>query len=349
MPAAHILTFAQSPDTGGVERAQLRLVAGWAAAGRRVTLVLGAAGPDFRPPPGVDLVDLGTTHFGMLRALPSVVLQQAPDLVFCPGNHYTGVAAWLRARLLWRCPPIVAKLSNAPARADHGAVMDRLHAIWLWGHRWFLDHLVAMTPATAAAAEGAFGMRGRINIIPNPPTAAPPGAAPIALPPGPVILGVGRLVPQKRWDRLIRALPELPGAHLMLLGEGAERPDLEALARDLGVADRVGMPGHAVSPLDAMAQASVVALPSDFEGVPGVLREALSVGTPVVATESSPAVREIVTGPTQGDIIARDDHPALVKALRHRLVPGAPRPAPVPQPGADSVARYLALFDRLTA
>ena len=95
------------------------------------------------------------------------------------------------------------------------------------------------------------------------------------------------------------------------------------------------------------AQGAVAALTSDFEGVPGVLREALAMGTPVVATRSSRAIPEIVSDPALGTIVARDDADALVAALDGWLMPDARRPAPVAQPGEDAAARYLALFDRL--
>ena len=96
-----------------------------------------------------------------------------------------------------------------------------------------------------------------------------------------------------------------------------------------------------------MRHARVVALTSTFEGVPGVLREALSVGTPVVATDSSRAIPEIVDTAARGTIVPRDDPDALVAALDAWLAPDAPRPLPVPQPGATAAARYLALFDSL--
>ena len=108
------------------------------------------------------------------------------------------------------------------------------------------------------------------------------------------------------------------------------------------------MPGHAADPLPVVEAAAVLALTSDFEGVPGVIREALALGTPVVSTESSVAVRELIAGPGQGDVVARDDQPALVAALNRWLAPDAVRPAPMGHSG-DSVADYLALFDRLAA
>lgn len=340
--ADHVLTYAQTLCGGGVERAQLRLARGWLAAGRRVTLVIGdARGPlAAELPAGLDLVR------GHGRDLPGIVGRREPDIVFCPGNHYTGIAAWLRLRLGATCPPIVAKMSNAPVRADHGPAMRRLHALWLATHGRFLDHLVAMSPETARQAAEATGMAGRTNIIANPPALAT--GAPLPPLPDRFLLGVGRLEPQKRWDRLIGAIPRLADRHihLVILGEGRERPALTARIASLGLAGRVHLPGHVADPIGAMARAQAVALTSDYEGVPGVLREALSVGTPVISTESSRAIAEIVHAPALGTVVPLDDDGALVAALDAWVATDA-RPAPVPQPGADSAERYLELFDAL--
>ena len=348
MPARHILSYARDLSGGGVERALLRLAGGWVAAGRRVTLVLGRAdGPlAVELPAGVAVIELGATGKRKLaRGLIAAARADRPDILFCPGNHYTGMAAWARWRLGGDCPPLVGKMSNAVSRGDHGWLLDRAHHVWLGWHGRFLDHLVGMTPATAVEAAAATGMIGRVSAIPNPPAMPLPDAVRPPLPGGRFVLGVGRLVRQKRWDRLVAALPALD-VPVVILGEGAERATLAAQAAALGVADRLHLPGHAADPLPAMARAAVLALPSDFEGVPGVLREALSVGTPVVTTDSSPAVHEIVASPALGTVVGREDAGALAAALRGWLNSGA-RPAPVPLPGRDSAERYLALFDRL--
>ena len=349
MPADHILSYARDLSGGGVERALLELARGWIAAGRRVTLVLGqAAGPLGPVPDGVEVIELGDIS---MRDLSAAVVREvrarAPDVLFCPGNHYTSLAALTRLRLGRRCPPIVAKMSNAVRRGDHGVLLDAGHRVWLATHGRFLDHLVAMTPATVAEAARATGMIGRTSVVPNPPPARQPAKPPTPLPPAPFILGVGRLAAQKRWDRLITAMPALPGVPVVILGGGSDRAALLAQAQKLGVANRLHLLGHAADPLPAMARASVLALTSDYEGAPGVLREALSVGTPVVATDSSPAVREIVADATLGTVVPREEGQALVAALRYRL--SAERPTPVPMPGGDSARRYLELFDHLVA
>jgi len=342
--ARHILTYARDLRGGGVERAQLRLARGWLAAGRRVTLAIeDISGPlTAELPEGLEMIAPSR-----LLALPGVVRRLSPNVIFCPGNFYTGIAAWTRLRLGKTCPPIVAKMSNAPARADHGRVMHAAHQVWLARHGSFLDHLVGMTPATAEEAAGATQMVGRTSVIPNPPAVPIPGKVPNL--PDRFILVVGRLEPQKRWDRLIAALPLLADRTipLVILGEGSERGAIEAQVRELGLGDRVLLLGHSGDPLPVMARATVLALTSDYEGVPGVLREALSVGTPVVSTDSSAAVAEIVNRPDRGTVVARDDAGALVDALDAWLAPTVQRPEPVPQPGAGSAERYLALFDQL--
>ena len=344
------MTYALGLDGGGVERAQLRLVREWVAAGRRVTLVLGRREGALADQITLDtdVIEIGTTRYlALVGALPRIVRETQPDLVFCPGNFYTSAVAAMRMRLGLASPPIVAKMSNAAVRADHGKLVDTAHGVWLGMHGRFLDRLVAMTPATAETAARMMRMEGRVTVIPNPPPPPPPVATvAVPLPAARTILGVGRLAPQKRWDRLIDAMPSLPpDVALTILGEGPLRGALAAQVAALGLEHRVSMPGQVEHPAATMAAARVVALTSDYEGVPGVLREALSVGTPVVSTESSEAIAEVVTNPALGTIVAREDRDALVAALGYWL--DAPRPEPVPSPGSNSAARYLALFDSL--
>ncbi|AQR74825.1 glycosyltransferase [Sphingomonas sp. LM7] len=349
--ARHILTCAQTMRGGGVERAMLRMAQGWLREGRRVTLVLGSdEGPlADEIPAGIELIQLEDARYSALFRLGAHVRATKPDLIFCPGNHYSAVAALARLDLGRACPPIVAKVSNALVRPEQGAAAAWAYRRWLRLHRRFLDHVVAMTPAMAAEAVTEMRMPPeRVSVIANPPATARADAVPVELPAGRYIVGVGRLEPQKRWDRLIAALPKIADGdvRLLILGEGGQRATLEAQVASLGLGDRVSMPGHAGDPLPALQGAAVAVLTSDYEGVPGVLREALSVGTPVVSTESSVAVREIVDGAELGSVIAREDAVGLVAALDYWLTPGRARPAPV-LAGGDPIADYLALFDGL--
>ncbi|TNE42472.1 MAG: glycosyltransferase family 4 protein [Sphingomonadales bacterium] len=104
---------------------------------------------------------------------------------------------------------------------------------------------------------------------------------------GPVILSVGALIPRKGQDLLIRAMPSLPTAILLLAGQGPEGAALERLAEELGVGDRVGLLGavpHDHLPILYNA-ADVMALPSASEGMANAWIEAMACGTPIAITD----------------------------------------------------------------
>lgn len=353
-PASHILSFAQTLQGGGVERALMRMAAGWEQAGRRVTLVIGDASGALAHelPPNVVLRELGDARYRAMFGLADIVREVRPDVIFCPGNHYTAAAFWLHRRLGASCPPMAAQVSNSLVRSDLLRAVSWGYGAWLRMHSGFLDALVAMTPAMAK--ETVEQMRiapSRVHVIANPATLPIPGAPLPPMPEGRFILGVGRLAPQKRWDRLIAAMPRLhdPDIQLLILGEGAERASLERLVERLGLGGRVLMPGHAPDPLPAIERAAVMALTSEFEGVPGVLREAIALGTPAVATDSSVAIPELIDSPTRGTVIPPGDRAALVGALNYWLAPGRQRPEPRVETGPDPVQAYLDLFDDLVA
>lgn len=352
-PARHILTYALTLDGGGVERVQLRLAREWVERGRRVTLVVGCdRGPlAGEVADGVTRIRVGTRNYArFVAAMPAIVARSAPNAIFCPGNRYTAVAGWTRARLGQACPPTLAKLSNALDRPDMTPPMRAAYALWLRMHPAFVDTLIAMSPAMAVDAARRMHLPGhRVAVVANPPPRTGEGAPGVDLPPR-YLLGVGRLVPQKRWDRAVEALARIADRTipLLILGDGPDREKLLRRAALLGVGDRLILPGHVPDPMPAMAGAAAVVLTSDYEGVPGVVREALSVGTPVVTTDSTLAVHELIPDARHGTIVRRGDADALVAAIDRRLVPGADRPAPIASAG-DPAGDYLSLFDVLVA
>ena len=93
------------------------------------------------------------------------------------------------------------------------------------------------------------------------------------------MLGVGRLTAQKAFDVLIEAFAQVrksQPARLLILGEGEERPMLEALIRQLGLEQDVDLPGFVSNPYPYMAHAALFVLSSRWEGLPTVLVEAMS-------------------------------------------------------------------------
>jgi N-acetylgalactosamine-N,N'-diacetylbacillosaminyl-diphospho-undecaprenol 4-alpha-N-acetylgalactosaminyltransferase len=108
-------------------------------------------------------------------------------------------------------------------------------------------------------------------------------------------VAMGRLVPNKNFALAIRAFAASgrPG-RLIILGEGPERAALEALARELGLADRCIFPGFAANPYAVLARAGLFILSSNAEGFPNSLVEAMAVGTPVVSTDCRAGPSEIL-------------------------------------------------------
>jgi glycosyltransferase involved in cell wall biosynthesis len=178
--------------------------------------------------------------------------------------------------------------------------------------------------------------------------------APVAHPwlePGspPVVLGAGRLTRQKRFDVLLHAfalVTRTRPARLLLLGEGEDRVELEALASSLGLsADQYSFPGYVENPYAYMSRASLFVLSSDFEGLPSVLIEALATGCPVVSTDCPGGASEILRGGAVAPLVPVDDPPALAAAML-RLLEEPPDREPLRQRGLDygmatAVDRYL--------
>ena len=141
---------------------------------------------------------------------------------------------------------------------------------------------------------------------------------------GTVIASSGRLIRIKRIDQVIRVLRELPGAPtLLVLGDGPERAALQALAVELGIADRVRLPG-AIPPAEVawtLAACDAYVLNSVSEGLPHSVLEAQAAGVPVVATRicGTPEIVEdgetgLLIPPNSPDDLRR----ALVRLLEDR-------------------------------
>lgn len=133
-----------------------------------------------------------------------------------------------------------------------------------------------------------------------------------------IIIAVGRLVHLKGHDLLLRALAKLRAtwdARLVLVGDGEDRESLERLATHLGVRDAVLFAGQQLDPWRWMARANAVALTSRTEAFPSVLVEAMAVGVPILATDSSAGVRECLLDGACGLIVPTNDAGAIAAGL----------------------------------
>ncbi|AWN14280.1 glycosyltransferase [Salinisphaera sp. LB1] len=138
----------------------------------------------------------------------------------------------------------------------------------------------------------------------------------------PVILGVGRLEPQKDFHTLLSAFALLRArrkVRLVILGEGRLRPDLEARVQELGIGNDVRLPGWVDNPYSCMRSASVFVLSSAWEGLSAVLIEAMACGCPVVSTDCPSGSREILDDGRCGPLVPVGDAAALADAISHVL------------------------------
>lgn len=137
---------------------------------------------------------------------------------------------------------------------------------------------------------------------------------------GPLLISLGALIPRKAHHLVIEAMQDLPGATLLVVGEGSERPRYEALIAALGLADRVRLTGnrpHTEIP-NLLAAADVMALASRSEGLANAWVEALACGTPIIIPNVDGAP-EVVATPAAGRLIDERTPTAIAAAIRALL------------------------------
>lgn len=178
-----------------------------------------------------------------------------------------------------RVPHILREPNTADAYRDVKSQLRRLV-----GRR--AAAIVANSPAGAA-----YWPNERRFVIPNAvPFDAIATAAPIPHD-GPLVLYAGRLEPQKNVDVVLRAFARIAperALRLTICGQGAERERLEALARELGIEDRVTFAGFVQNIWSYERAADVALLVSDFEGHPNVVSECFAAGTPMILSDIPP-------------------------------------------------------------
>jgi teichuronic acid biosynthesis glycosyltransferase TuaC len=166
---------------------------------------------------------------------------------------------------------------------------------------------------------------------------------------GPLVVALGALIPRKGHDIVVDAVAAIPGANLLVVGEGPERAALAARIAAHGAGDRIRLLGaipHAELPA-LLAAADVMALASASEGLANAWVEALACGTPIVITSAGGA-GEVVTDPAYGSVVPREA-PAFAAAIRDLIA--APPAASAVRHGAERFtweANTAALFAHLS-
>ncbi len=286
------------------------------------------------------------------RAVAAYLGSQQPDCIV-PSLPRAKIATLLAGQLLGNHPPIVPTLRNVLQARRRRQVRSyrRLFAR--------AAHLVCVSQGVAdSLVEQADVPATRISVIHN-PVVTPALAIQMAQPANhpwmddggaPVILSAGRLSAQKDHSTLVKAfarVAETRPCRLIILGEGGRRPSLERLVARLGVTARVSLPGWAENPFAFMSRAALFVLSSRYEGLPGVLVQALACGCPCVSTDCPAGPAEVLQGGRLGPLVPVGDPARLADAMISALDRPAPRETLRQGVAGFAAERGISAYERL--
>jgi len=335
MPKKDIALFLPSLRGGGAERVMLTLARNFAERGFAVDLALAEAEGYYlsQVPPEVRVVDLDSRR--VLASLPKLVRylrrEHCRALLSAP-SHANLVALWAKrlsgvpARVVVREASTLS-ISSANAPSLRGRFLPYAMR---WTYPW-ADEVIAVSQGGADNLVMTLRLpRERAHVIYNPlaisdlqKKAQEPLEDPWFLPGfPPVVLGVGRLTKAKDFPTLVQAFALVRQEHdvrLLILGEGEERPYLDALARGHSLEESVALPCFAEDPLKYVARGSLFALSSAWEEFPNVLVQAMALGLPVVATNCPSGPAEILEGGKWGKLVPVGDPEALARGILETL------------------------------
>ncbi|ROT97994.1 glycosyltransferase [Histidinibacterium lentulum] len=321
-----VLLLINSLEGGGAEKVMAQIAAGLTGMlppGQVRLAMLDDLPAAWPLPEGVDLVrlDCRGSFRRSIRETRRLVAEWRPDVVlsFLTRANCAAILACRRAGAT--C--VVSERVNTTTHLGAGprgrvlrAVVARLYPR--------ADAVVAVSRGVARELRRAYGVtEARLRVIPNPVETgvleARAAEAPAIRLPDRFLVSVGRLVPNKGGEILLRAFAAsgFPGA-LLMLGDGPERGRLMALARDLGISDRVHLPGYLQNPHAVVARAEAWVSASRSEGFPNAMVEAMALGLPVIATDCRSGPREILApegAAEAGLLVPVDDVAALSAAI----------------------------------
>jgi glycosyltransferase involved in cell wall biosynthesis len=363
------------PNLGdsGTRRVALTLAKGFVARGCMVDLVIGHTEGVYKDiPKGVNLVNLRvsiiTPRLGIRQIISffpliSYFRKKRPQVVLPIFDFFESVVAMaIECALSPQKRPLLVYSIHNDVRFLEDFVPYKRFVIRQLKKDILrrADRIVAVSHGIAESWHSAFRLPiDRIDVIYNPldidrirALALEGVSHPYLQPNGyPVILGMGRLNTQKDFPTLIRAFAQVKKqreARLIILGEGQERPRLEALIKELKLTESVDLPGFASNPFAYVARSALFVLSSRYEGLSTVLLEALALGVPVISTDCPHSPREILQNGRLGPLVPVGNSVVLANAIL-KVLEAPPQAEILRQRAEDfsidrAVDAYLALF-----
>ena len=311
--------------SGGAERVMSILANYWTTHGWNVTLItlVGESRPPFYPlDPRINLKQLGIagdstnllatikTSWERIQALRVEIKASKPDTVI----GFMNTVNVLVILATWNLHiPIIVSEHIYPAFQDANKIWQLLMKLT---YR-YADRVTLLTQNALPFYPVAQGYPS--IVMPNPVLTPPPAQTTARFSPHPTLIAMGRLHPQKGFDLLLEAFEQIqakhPEWHLVILGEGPMRDELEQLRAKLGLTNRVSFPGSVQDVNDRLRQADLFVMSSRFEGFPMALCEAMACGLPVIATDCLSGPRDIIRDGIDGVLVPVADIAALAAGL----------------------------------
>ena len=323
----------EHPEAGGSELHAHRIASLWAAAGIGVEIRTSEVpgGERLVDRAGYRVVRRGGRYGVFARAGVEGLLrrrERGEALV----EIWNGMPFWSP---LWSRAPHVVFLHHVHAEMWRMALPPRMARIGEVIERRVAPPLYRSTRVITLSESSRAEIVDMLGLRPDKVTVIPPGVErrfcpgpPDACSPFPLVAAVGRLVPVKRFDLLMRALTRvkthLPSLRAVIAGDGYERPRLEALRRSLGATAWISLPGHVRDDevVGLYRRAWVAASVSRREGWGMTLTEAGACGTPAVASDIAGHRDAVVHGRTG---LLADGEEAIAAAITRVLVDTALR------------------------
>jgi len=360
MSSPDIAILAPDMRPGGAERVCLALADAFARDGLSVELVLRQARGELLEelPGGVSVHDLAAPRVrNALLPLADYLQKRRPRAMLAAMWPITSLAVWAKS---------AARAQTRIVTADHNILslsrpgrpgLPRMAMRWAMRASYGrADAVVGVSDGVADDIAALSGLpRERITTIYNPitPLAAAQPADPAVMKAwggGAKLITVGSLKAVKDHPTLLCALAAVRRereAKLLIVGDGAERPRIEALAAELGLTDAVVFAGFHPTPQTYVSQADAFVLSSRTEGLGNVLVEAMACGTPVISTDCPTGPGEILEGGRHGRLTPVGDPAALAAAILETLDAPTDRKALIARAEDFSIDKAAAAYRAL--
>ncbi|HRL21480.1 MAG TPA: glycosyltransferase family 4 protein [Alcaligenes sp.] len=329
-----ILFFVSSLNAGGAERVASTLANAWGLRGDQVTLVptfSGGGTAFYEIDSKVEVVWLAHRMRGSwlpkplakLAAMRKLVREKQPDVIV---SFLTNVNVNVLLGLAdMGVPIVVGERTNPAFSSSAGKVLQAMR------RRLYpkAQVVTVQTQASIAAFQAMVPGMKQVAVVSNPlPQALDAVERLVRVEENRhcTLLAMGRMVPSKRFDVLIRVFANLAASYpewtLVIRGDGPQRAALMQQVALLGMSERIRLPGKTSEPWAEMARAHAFAMTSEVEGFPNVLLEAMAMGLPAVTVDCPSGPREITADGRDAMLVPVGDEGALTAALSELMGDG---------------------------